>query len=326
MHSRSTPPPAGLLLPFLWWWSSPDVGDLALELEGRVLDVIAQARTLDASELRHGAVRAVPLNGFEAVGRQPEKALHEGGVVQGDLEARRRGRREGLVRGERLLVLPLQLRLDLDELPLGGLAHRVPLVAQLGEALGARLLGRGPLRLLWVELRRTLLPLAWLLLLLLQEDGRGRLDKTREVALLCELRKARAVLVGAGPLWRRRLAREGLHRESVRRVLLRVEKLLDRGQQPRHGQREERGVEADRHLRMKEQLGRGVGLLLVLGGPAHLHRGVLQLRGAHQLTTDVAPGVVGLDLLVDRVHPYRGTHRLLLRREELRGVAVPPCL
>ena len=33
-------PPAGLLLPFLWWWSSLDVGDLALELERRVLDVV----------------------------------------------------------------------------------------------------------------------------------------------------------------------------------------------------------------------------------------------------------------------------------------------
>ena len=32
------------------------VGDLALELEGRILDVVAQARTLDARELRHGAV------------------------------------------------------------------------------------------------------------------------------------------------------------------------------------------------------------------------------------------------------------------------------
>ena len=45
----------------------------------------------------------MPLDGFEAVGRQPEKALDEGGVVQGDLETRRRGRREGLVRGKRLL-------------------------------------------------------------------------------------------------------------------------------------------------------------------------------------------------------------------------------
>ena len=45
----------------------------------------------------------------------------------------------------------------------------------------------------------------------LQEGGCGCLDEPRQIALLGELCEARAVLVGAGPLGRRRLAREGLH-------------------------------------------------------------------------------------------------------------------
>ena len=41
-----------------------------------------------------GGLRPMPLDGTEAVGRQPEEALHEGRIVQGDLEARRRRRRK----------------------------------------------------------------------------------------------------------------------------------------------------------------------------------------------------------------------------------------
>ena len=49
---------------------------------------------------------------------QPEQALHEGRLVQGDLEARRRGRRERLMRGERLLVLCTSSLLGLPSHPM----------------------------------------------------------------------------------------------------------------------------------------------------------------------------------------------------------------
>ena len=89
-------------------WPLPGSAELLRAATRALTKHRSRASALPRGHFDHAGA---PLNGFEAVGRQPEKALDEGRVVQGDLEARRGRRRKGLVRGERLLVLPLQLHL-----------------------------------------------------------------------------------------------------------------------------------------------------------------------------------------------------------------------